>query len=572
MRPPGPDCRIDLEGGKIAIRFNYDPIKVSFIKMMIRNFAAKNAWDGRARVWRLPYRAILECRHLEGFIWSEAALKLAVDTAGPILERAAQEKPLREKILAHGMDLAQPLPDGKILMTHQREAIPWMLQTLRCILADEMGLGKTLTALVCSKLIYQTTKIPTVIVTKASLVRDWQDAARALQHPYFSVHSWASIPDPPLGHKLCLICDEVHYAQNLKTQRTKRMLALAGQSLAVYLLSGTPMKNGKPANLFPLLAAIGHPLAENQSNYEKKYCKAGIQKMQKKESCPHCNGRGLDGKGECKKCDGTGRKILKFYTANGATNLDDLHEQLRPYFLQRFKKNCVDLPEKRIIYHPVEVTEEMQKVYDETFDKAKASYDTRVATKQISEEGEALAILTYIRIAASMAKVQAAIEMAEDIIEQGSKPIIFTEFKASANAIAAHFKIPCYTGDSRGDRSQIVRDFQEGKIPAFCGTREAGGTGLTLTEGDYVIMVDRPLTPGDLDQAIDRAHRIGQHWPVSAYLLQAFDICETIDRLSEKKRKIIAQVMSGTKDTVRGSGSLGAREVLKDLFEHRKNI
>ena len=71
-----------------------------------------------------------------------------------------------------------------------------------------------------------------------------------------------------------LIADEAHYAQNLSAARTRAFLKLARHPRlrAAWLLTGTPMKNGRPVQLFPLLAAIGHPLSADQRAFEERYC------------------------------------------------------------------------------------------------------------------------------------------------------------------------------------------------------------------------------------------------------------------------------------------------------------
>lgn len=74
--------------------------------------------------------------------------------------------------------------------------------------------------------------------------------------------------------KFFLICDEAHKIQSMETKQTKSVLKLALHKSCVgcLLLTGTPMKNGKPCNLFPLLRAIRHPLGNNQRKFEVDYC------------------------------------------------------------------------------------------------------------------------------------------------------------------------------------------------------------------------------------------------------------------------------------------------------------
>ena len=75
-------------------------------------------------------------------------------------------------------------------------------------------------------------------------------------------------------NKFFLICDEAHVIQNIDTKKTKRTLALSSSPncVGVLLLTGTPMKNGKASNLFPLLRCIGHKLGNSQVSSERSEC------------------------------------------------------------------------------------------------------------------------------------------------------------------------------------------------------------------------------------------------------------------------------------------------------------
>ena len=71
-----------------------------------------------------------------------------------------------------------------------------------------------------------------------------------------------------------LIVDEAHFAQSLSSKRTKALLRLARHPRlrGIWLISGTPMKNGRPYQLYPLLAAMNHPIASNQDSFKRKFC------------------------------------------------------------------------------------------------------------------------------------------------------------------------------------------------------------------------------------------------------------------------------------------------------------
>jgi hypothetical protein len=77
----------------------------------------------------------------------------------------------------------------------------------------------------------------------------------------------------------------------------------------------------------------------------------------------------------------------------------------------------------------------------------------------------------------------------------------------------------------------------------------AGGVGLTLTAACTVILVDRPWTPGDVNQAEDRVRRIGQTRPVRSIWIQAFPIDKQIDCLIDHKEENTSTAVDGKTGT-----------------------
>ncbi len=92
----------------------------------------------------------------------------------------------------------------------------------------------------------------------------------------------------------------------------------------------------------------------------------------------------------------------------------------------------------------------------------------------------------------------------------------------------------------------------------FSGTY-AGGIGITLTAASTVILLDRPMTPGDAEQAEDRLHRISQRNAVTAVWLRAFKVCRILDELLMKKIKAIGEVLDA-------GGAVTAGQIVKEVF------
>ncbi len=183
------------------------------------------------------------------------------------------------------------------------------------------------------------------MIAPAGLRENWRREAAAVG-ARIEIFSWAKVPEA-IKSEFTLIADEAHYAQNMKAARTTRFLELAKAAKAVFCLSGTPIKNGRPANLFPLLVATKHDLAADRRRFERHYCAAGATRWSK-------------------------------WDVTGAAHLDELHEQIADRMLRRMKDECLDLPEKVRVLRTAELTTEAQALYDRTLYEMQAEYRRRV--------------------------------------------------------------------------------------------------------------------------------------------------------------------------------------------------
>ena len=137
----------------------------------------------------------------------------------------------------------------------------------------------------------------------------------------------------------------------------------------------------------------------------------------------------------------------------------------------------------------------------------------------------------------------------------------FTRFLTARDRIAAAGLEVCYLDGAdpapRGGRStRSVR----ATAPVFLVSLKAGGTGLTLTEADYCVVLDPWWNPATESQAVDRAHRIGQTRPVVVYRLVAKDtIEEKVMELKDAKAGLFASTLDG--DALASARAHGADDV-----------
>ena len=155
-------------------------------------------------------------------------------------------------------------------------------------------------------------------------------------------------------------------------------------------------------------------------------------------------------------------------------------------------------------------------------------------------------------VAAESAKMGLLRAMLPALLEQGRRILVFSQFTAMLSLIAAELdtlQLPyaSLTGAvPAARRAAVVNDFQEGAVALMLVSLKAGGVGLNLTAADTVILVDPWWNPAVEEQAIARAHRIGQQQPVVVYkLIIEGSIEERMQQLQQRKA-ILAEGILGS--------------------------
>ena len=433
--------------------------------------------------------------------------------------------------------------DHRPPLSHQKEAIKKLTSNKKFILADDMGLGKT-TSTIISALETGSKKI--LIVCPASLKINW---LREIQNytnrsvfvcegkkfatdedfviiNYDIIKNFHDIKEKEtsqiLNYKFDLvILDEAHYIQNSQAQRTKLINNFIQKINWVWLLTGTPMTS-KPINYYNLLKIIESPVAQNWQAYVIRYC-GGYQFRV-----------------------GGNKKV---WNTNGATNLDELRERTSTQVLRRLKENILDLPEKIItpIYLKLK-SKEYEDLMGEYYDWYNNKKDESSSlTIQFSK-------LMKVRQVIANEKIESTIELCENILEQGKKVIVFTNFTETLQRIYQHFgKKAVYLDGScsKPHRQHSIDEFQNNdKIKVFVGNLKAAGVGLTLTAAEVVVMNDLSFVPSDHAQAEDRAYRYGQKNNVLVYYPIFENTVEgAVYDILTRKKNIISQVMGDNLDT-----------------------
>ena len=470
----------------------------------------------------------------------------------------ARLRDIGKKLLGFGGVQAVAAPAGlqAILRPYQGEGLAWM-QFLRefklaGILADDMGLGKTIQTLAHILVEKEAGRLsaPALVVAPTSLMGNWQaEAARfapglrvLLLHGTQRLQRFAEIGQHDLvlttyallprdeaqlrAHRFhLLILDESQYIKNSRSKAARTAALLAADHRLC--LTGTPLQN----HLGELWAQFDFLLPGLLG--DEKYFNATFRKP-------------IEHHGD--------------YARNAF-----LVRRIKPFLLRRTKDAVAkELPAKTEMVREVELTGAQRDLYETVRLAMDKKVRDAIATKGVARSQivilDALLKLRQVccdprlvkgyAAGAPSAKLGELMEMIAELLEEGRKILVFSQFTSMLALIEAELKersiaYALLTGDTL-NRAAQVEAFQQGQVPLFLISLKAGGVGLNLTAADTVIHYDPWWNPAAENQATDRAWRIGQDKPVFVYKLIAKGTLEQkIQELQRKKAGLADAVLAG---------------------------
>ena len=351
-------------------------------------------------------------------------------------------------------------------------------------------------------------------------------------HPYFIITNVESFRDKNIADTISDLCkkgiigmcaaDEMHKMKNPTAQQTKGFLKCLPDCRIG--MTGTPLMNS-PMDLYVILKWLGY---ESHAFYSFKqhYCVMG----------------GYGG-----------------YEIVGYKNLDQLTAQVREIMLRRLKSEVLDLPEKIYVDDVVEMDGKQAVMYKEVEAGLKADYingDIDL-TNPLSALIRLRQTTGYPGILSETITESAKLDRMEELVENctsnDEKVLIFSNWTQMTDAICNKLKseghkVGVITGETPDNlRQEIVDVFQNSSdLSVLVGTIGAMGTGLTLTAATTVIFLDEPWNKALFDQAVDRAHRIGQKNNITIYSIMCKDtIDERIHNLIYKKGAMSDAIIDG---------------------------
>jgi len=410
----------------------------------------------------------------------------------------------------------------------------------RALIADEMGLGKTIQALAWTYMHPELT--PVLIVCPAVVKYNWQNEIKKwfpIKKEVFIISGKKPGVLPKADYYIInydiladwvfilkqqnfqiIITDEAHYYKNNNAKRTKAIKILAKNLSHFIALTGTPITS-RPIEFYNVLKILKPTLFPNRFQYAMRYCNA-----------KH-NGYGWD--------------------FSGASHTEELHKMINGVIMIRHTKQEVlkQLPEKTWNYIPLEIDNKKEYTIAENDLINWLKYTKSQKAAQKAANAEALVRITYLRNLAAKGKQKNVIDWISNFLEDSDqKLVVFGIHQELLNNITKTFsKISVKVDGSVNShkKQDLVDLFQNNPdIRLFIGNIQAAGVGINLTAASNIAFIELPWTPGELNQAENRCHRIGQKNSVMIHYLLAHDtIDQTFAALLAEKKKVINSVVDG---------------------------
>lgn len=467
------------------------------------------------------------------------------------------------------------------LRPYQQQGLDWLAflwqHRLGGILADDMGLGKTLQLLsLIAHAVEVGEKRPFLVIAPTSVLGTWRsEASRFTPDLRVSVvEGTGSRRADEIGAMAAgadilvtsytllrldaeeyqgidwagVIIDEAQFAKNPATKVHQAIAQL--RSVVTIAVTGTPLENSL-TDLWALFALTAPGLFPSKRRFRDEY----VQPIERgkvpenEEGAPYRQRR-----------------------------LERLRHRIRPLMLRRTKELVAnDLPEKQVQELFVDLSPAHRALYDTVLQRERQKVLGLLADLDRNRfiVFRSLTMLRMLALSprlidpdaedASSAKLDVLLEHVRELRAEGHRALVFSQFTSYLELAAERLQSAGiayeYLDGSTRRRDDVIAAFRSGDAPVFLISLKAGGFGLTLTEADYVLLLDPWWNPAAEAQAIDRTHRIGQTQPVIVYrLIAAGTIEEKVLALQQRKARLFTAVMDDealfsqalTADDIRG--------------------
>lgn len=451
------------------------------------------------------------------------------------------------KDLSRQADDTSTLPPqiGNVLREYQKIGYNWLRKladnNFGGILADDMGLGKTLQviALLCRK------KCSAIIVCPTTLLLNWQEEIKKFA-PWLNVlivmgalperknilnsrrDSDIIVTSYDLIRRDVDLYDGITFdyavadeAQNIKNPDTKNAQAVKKLNARhKFALTGTPVENHL-GELWSIFDFVMPGFLGSYGDFRLEY-EEGI-------------------------------------VAGDEDTADRFKKLIMPFVLRRLKSDVLkELPPKIESKLTCMLEGEQKSLYTANLQGLRHTLDVSDSPNRVEVLSMIMRLrqlccdpaLVYPDYNGNSAKLDSCIDLIASAVEGGHKVLLFSQFTSMLDIIKERLagrNITFYllTGDNpKSERLELVKKFNSDDTNVFLISLKAGGTGLNLTGADIVIHYDPWWNESVMNQATDRAYRIGQSKTVHVYkLILSGTLEESIYELQQKKSALSGRVV-----------------------------
>ncbi|MBD2445300.1 DEAD/DEAH box helicase [Dolichospermum sp. FACHB-1091] len=453
------------------------------------------------------------------------------------------------------------------LRPYQERGVAWLAFLERwglgACLADDMGLGKTIQFIAFILHLQEENVLekPTLLVCPTSVMGNWQKEVSKFA-PTLKVLEYHGDKRPQgktftevvkkhdlvitsyaLIHRDIKLLKTVEWqiivldeAQNIKNSESKQSQAVRQLETTFRIaLTGTPVEN-RLQELWSILDFLNPGYLGNKQFFQRRFA----------------------------------MPIEKY---GDTASLNQLRSLVQPFILRRLKtdKDIIqDLPEKQEMTVFCGLTSEQATLYQQLVDQSLVEIES---AEGLQRRGMILGLLVklkqicnhpaqYLKLATlekhHSAKLQRLEEMLDEVVAEGDRALIFTQFAEWGKLLKPHLEKKLgreifflYGSTSKKQREEMIDRFQRDPQgpPIMILSLKAGGVGLNLTRANHVFHFDRWWNPAVENQATDRVFRIGQTRNVQVHkFVCTGTLEEKINDMIESKKQLAEQVVGAGED------------------------